>query len=112
LRNKLDAIAIFPSSLNGYLSVMKHLFFIGLSFLCLNVKAQDASLALQKKPILNPQIIDDQWGKVPNGLNVSFASSNARFARELPPKLDLEMRWEAKAWKGEKIHTQLLALDK
>ena len=64
---------------------------------------------MQKKPQLNPQIIDDQWGKVPNGLNVSFASSNARFARELPPKLDLEMMWEAKAWKGEKIHTQLLA---
>jgi hypothetical protein len=88
---------------------MKHLFFIGLSFLCLNVKAQDASLALQKKPVLSSQIIEDQWAKVPNGLNVSFASSNTRFARQLPPKLDLEMMWEAKAWKGEKIHTQLLA---
>ncbi|TCC88996.1 DUF4091 domain-containing protein [Pedobacter hiemivivus] len=87
---------------------MKHLFFICLSFLYLTVKAQDASIALQRKPLLNAQIIDSEWRKVPNGLNVSFASSNTRFARELPPKVNLEKVWEAKAWKGEKIHTQLL----
>jgi len=87
---------------------MKHLFLICLSFLYLNIKAQDVSLALQKKPILNAQIIADEWGKVPNGLNVSFASANTRFARELPPKVELETMWVAKAWKGEKIHTQLL----
>lgn len=88
---------------------MKHLFFICLSFLYLNIKAQDVSLALQKKPELNSQIIDSEWGKTPNGLNVSFASSNTRFARELPPKVALQSKWEAKAWKGEKIHIQLLA---
>lgn len=87
---------------------MKHLFFICLSLLYLNVKAQDVSIALQKKPLLNTQILIAEWGKVPNGLNVSFATSNTRFARELPPKVDLEKVWEAKAWKGEKIHTQVL----
>jgi hypothetical protein len=87
---------------------MKYLFFICLSFLYLTVKAQDASIALQRKPLLNAQIIDNEWRKVSNGLNVSFASSNTRFARELPPKVNLEKAWEAKAWKGEKIHTQML----
>jgi hypothetical protein len=87
---------------------MKHVFFICLSFLCLNIRAQDASLDLQKKPLLNAQIIDNEWGKVPNGLNVSFASANTRFARELPPKMELETVWGTKAWKGEKVHTQLL----
>jgi len=87
---------------------MKHLFLICLSFLFLNIKAQDVSLALQKKPQLAEQIIADEWSKVSNGLNVSFASSNTRFARELPPKVELQSKWEAKAWKGEKIHTQLL----
>ncbi len=87
---------------------MKHLFFIGLSFLYLNTKAQNVSLALQKKAELNTQIIDHEWGKVPNGLNVSFALSNTRYAKELPPKVDLQSMWEAKAWKGEKVHTQLL----
>ncbi len=87
---------------------MKYLYFICLSFLYLGVKAQDASLALQKKPLLNQQIINEEWAKVPNGLNVSFASSNKHFARELPPKVEAAMTWEAKAWKGEKIHTQIL----
>ncbi|WP_222536836.1 DUF4091 domain-containing protein [Pedobacter polysacchareus] len=87
---------------------MKQLFFICLSFLCLNIKAQDASLALQKKPLINPQVLKAEWAKVPNGLNVSFASSNVRFARELPAKVTLEKAWGAKAWKGEKIHTQIL----
>ncbi|MBB2150535.1 DUF4091 domain-containing protein [Pedobacter gandavensis] len=87
---------------------MKHLFFICLSLLCLNIKAQDVSLALQKKPLLSKEIIDQEWAKVPNGLNVSFASSNTRFARELPPKVSIEKTWQAKAWKGEKIHTQIL----
>ncbi|WP_316819161.1 DUF4091 domain-containing protein [Pedobacter nyackensis] len=87
---------------------MKQLFFICLSFFCLNVKAQDVSLALQNKPLLNAKIIGDEWAKVPDGLNLSFASANTRFARELPPKIALEAGWEAKAWKGEKIHTQLL----
>lgn len=87
---------------------MKHLFFICLSFLYFNVKAQDASLALQKKPLVNQQILNEEWGKVPAGLNLSFASSDKRFARELPPKVEIAKSWDAKAWKGEKIHTQLL----
>ncbi|WP_316838465.1 DUF4091 domain-containing protein [Pedobacter gandavensis] len=57
---------------------------------------------------MNQQIINEEWAKVPNGLNVSFASSNKHFARELPPKVEAAMTWEAKAWKGEKIHTQIL----
>jgi hypothetical protein len=87
---------------------MKHLFFICLSFFCLSIKAQDVSLALQKKPLLNDKIINDEWSKVSNGLNVSFASSNTHFARELPPKVNLEKVWEVNAWKGEKINTQIL----
>ncbi|QNK61652.1 DUF4091 domain-containing protein [Pedobacter sp. PAMC26386] len=87
---------------------MKHLFFICLSCLCLNVKAQDISLALQKRTVLNTQIIDDEWLKVPDGLNVSFASDNKHFARELPPKVELQTKWEASVWKGEKINTQVV----
>lgn len=99
---------IFPCYLNDYFRVMKRLLFIFLSFLYLNVIAQDVSLDLQKKPVLNTQIVDSEWRKVSDGLNVSFASSDIRFPKELPPKLELQSVWEAKAWKGEKIHTQLL----
>lgn len=87
---------------------MKHLIFICLSLFCLNVKAQDVSLALQNKPLLSAEIIDDEWAKVPNDINVSFASANTRFARELPPKIDLTTEWQIKAWRGEKIQTQVL----
>lgn len=87
---------------------MKQLFFICLSFLYLGARAQNASLALQKNIKFNTQDISNEWGKVPNGLNVSFASSNTRYARELPPNVESQPIWEAKAWKGEKIHTQLL----
>lgn len=87
---------------------MKYLFFIFLSFFYLNSHAQDVSLALQKKPQLNARILDDEWSKVTNGLKISFASSNVRFARELPPKVAPQPTWRDKAWRGEKIHTQLL----
>ncbi|MBB6499361.1 DUF4091 domain-containing protein [Pedobacter cryoconitis] len=87
---------------------MKYLVFICFSCLCLIARAQDVSLALQKKAPLNSQTIHDEWNKVANGLNVSFASANVRFARELPPKVELQSTWETKAWKGEKIHTQML----
>ncbi|KQC00557.1 hypothetical protein AQF98_12225 [Pedobacter sp. Hv1] len=46
---------------------------------------------------------------VPAKLNVSFASANVHFAKELPPKVSPQKTWTTKAWKGEKIHTQLLA---
>lgn len=87
---------------------MKNLLFLFLCLLYLKVDAQDVSLALQKKPLINEQILTQQWAKVPQGVNVSFASSNIHYAQELPPQLDLQSNWETKAWKGEKVHTQVL----
>ncbi|WP_379089211.1 glycoside hydrolase domain-containing protein [Pedobacter sp. UC225_65] len=84
---------------------MKYLLFIICTCITLNLKAQDVSLALQKKPKLDDPAA---WTGVPAKLNVSFASANMRFAKELPPKVSLQNTWTTKAWKGEKIHTQLL----
>lgn len=39
---------------------------------------------------------------------VSFASSNARFAKDVKPTISPINNWETTAWKGEKIHTQIL----
>ncbi len=88
---------------------MKYLFFIFYACLALNSKAQDASLALQKAPKFDEHTIIHYWIGVPEGLNLSFASANTRFVKELPPKVKSETAWNTKAWKGEKIHTQLLA---
>lgn len=48
------------------------------------------------------------WSKVNPGLQVSFASSNIRFAKEAPPEIAMQKTWSTKAWKGEKINTQVL----
>jgi hypothetical protein len=85
---------------------MKYLFFIFFIGITSNLKSQDVSLALQKKPNLSNA--GKEWNTVPNGLNVSFASSNTRFARALPPQVKLINTWQAKSWKGEKIYTQIL----
>jgi hypothetical protein len=87
---------------------MKYLFLILSACITLNLKAQDVSLALQKQPKLDNHTIEHFWLGVPSGLNISFASADQRFAKELPPKVTLQKSWSTKAWKGEKIHTQLL----
>ena len=69
---------------------------------------QDASLAIQKSNLPDNQTISKQWANTANGLNISFANSNVRFAKEVPPAISIQNTWEAAAWKGEKIHTQLL----
>lgn len=85
---------------------MKNLFFALFIGGTLNLNAQDVSIALQKKPDLSNAT--HAWNSVSNGLNASFASSNTRFAKELPPPVNTTGTWETKAWKGEKIFTQVL----
>ncbi|QIL38341.1 DUF4091 domain-containing protein [Pedobacter sp. HDW13] len=87
---------------------MKYLVIIYLSLFCLDVRSQDVSLSLQKEPQISAQAIINKWTEVSKELNLGFASSDVRYARELPPKGTFQSTWEAKAWKGEKISTQLL----
>ena len=49
-----------------------------------------------------------EWTKISIPVNVSFASDNVRYAKEKIPLAGLLDLWEAKAWKGEKVHTQIL----
>lgn len=49
-----------------------------------------------------------EWNQLKNTINVSFASSNARFAQDQLPQVKPQNEWNAVAWKGEKIHTQIL----
>ncbi|PRZ25271.1 DUF4091 domain-containing protein [Flavobacterium granuli] len=46
--------------------------------------------------------------KKQNPLYISFTSSNSRFAKDLKPAVSPTNNWETTAWKGEKIHTQIL----
>jgi hypothetical protein len=48
------------------------------------------------------------WSQLNNNINVSFASSNTRFAQQQLPQVKQQEEWKAVAWRGEKVHTQIL----
>ncbi|RYE13296.1 MAG: hypothetical protein EOP45_21410, partial [Sphingobacteriaceae bacterium] len=91
---------------------MKKLLLIVCSLLTHVAIAQDVSLALQKKPDISPLQVTSQWSKVGKNTTVSFATSSKRFAQELPPDIKENDMWTASAWKGEKVHTQILLWSK
>jgi hypothetical protein len=57
----------------------------------------------------NPAKTDPaEWSDLSKDVNVSFASDNVRYPKEKTPG-DLKQKvWEVSAWKGEKVHTQIL----
>ncbi|MEO5648660.1 MAG: glycoside hydrolase domain-containing protein, partial [Ginsengibacter sp.] len=86
---------------------------ICLSFFMLSgLQAQDVSLALQKKPVLNPGVELAQWNSMKNNVQVSFANSNTRYARDIFPAINQQNNFTLTAWKGEKIHTQIIVWGK
>lgn len=87
---------------------MKFSLFILTLLTAATVNAQDASLAIQKVPKLSTEATAAQWANVPAGLNLSFASSNQRFAREVPPAVNNSKSWNFNGWKGESLNTQFL----
>lgn len=67
--------------------------------------AQDVSLTLQKEPPMSPAEKAARW-KIVNGLQVSFASSNKRYAQDRVPDIAEKSTETLVAWKGERIHAQ------
>ena len=77
------------------------------------VIAQDLSYSKPEhryyKELPNPVKTNMQeWAKVNRDINVSFASDNVRYAKEKVPLTNVKDTWEVKAWRGEKVHTQIL----
>lgn len=94
---------------------MKHILFIILLSFAISGKAQpkkapDLSLALQKKADLKDA--DAKWNALTSNLNVSFATTDKRFPRELPAEVEQSKLWDVVAWKGEKVHTQIVLSSK
>ncbi|MFT3704529.1 MAG: DUF6067 family protein [Agriterribacter sp.] len=48
------------------------------------------------------------WAKMTKPIEVSFAASDIRYPKDEVPVKGIEQQWKAVAWKGEKVHTQLL----
>ncbi len=76
------------------------------------VFAQDASFSQPGKDFYqelpNPANTPvEEWSKVTREINAGFASDNIRYPKERVPQVSSE-DWNITAWKGEKVHTQIL----
>jgi len=54
----------------------------------------------------------EEWSKISKPVNVSFASDNERYAKEKVPFSSEKTTWYGTAWRGEKVHAQILVWTK
>jgi len=54
----------------------------------------------------------EEWKALKSEVSVSFANSNIRYPQNNVPKISFQKQWSVMAWKGEKVHTQLLVWTK
>lgn len=95
---------------------MKKLLIIILALAGSTLYAQDQSFSKPGKMLYqelpNPAKTPvETWEKVKADVNVSFASDNVRYPKEQVPAIS-SFEWTTKAWKGEKVHTQILVWTK
>lgn len=57
-------------------------------------------------------VIAEEWNKMQESFYVSFADDNTRYPKKSVPLIDIKDIWTIKAWKGEKVHTQILVWTK
>lgn len=53
-------------------------------------------------------MFSQEWKNLKSPINISFANSNVRFAQDKIPQVPQQNHWEVTAWKGEKVHAQVL----
>ncbi|WP_207513684.1 DUF4091 domain-containing protein [Longitalea luteola] len=70
--------------------------------------AQDASLAVRSQNAMVASRGTTSANKSRSPVFVSFASSSVRFKKEMPADIKQQTAWQISAWKGEKVHTQLV----
>lgn len=95
---------------------MRKLLFFAILLSGCTTATQDMSYSLDGKTFYNelpnPVTADiAQWSALSSDVNVSFASDNVRYPKEEVPLVSSD-EWAARAWRGEKIHTQILVWTK
>ncbi len=95
---------------------MNKLLFLAAWLISSTLVAQDMSYSVPDKTFYhelpNPAItLVEEWSKVQADINVSFASDNVRYPKEKVPAIS-SADWNVTAWKGEKVHTQILVWSK
>lgn len=93
---------------------MKKIFLIVPAMLCAALlSGQDKSYSTEgnryfTEAVLPPASADANWKTLRQPVTVSFGGSNTRYAKEKVPHITIRKNWNTTAWKGEKVHTQLL----
>jgi hypothetical protein len=95
---------------------MKNLIVFALCLAGNTLFAQDMSFSKPGKQLYkelpNPARTPvEEWSKVTSDINVSFGSDNVRYPKEKVPPVS-SGEWSTTAWKGEKVHTQILVWSK
>jgi|WetSurMetagenome_2_1015567.scaffolds.fasta_scaffold42827_2 hypothetical protein len=95
---------------------MRKLSVLTICLFCSTLFAQDLSFSKSGKNVYqeltNPaKTSAEEWSKVTSDINVSFASDNIRYPKERVPSVSSE-NWIVTAWKGEKVHSQILVWTK
>jgi hypothetical protein len=95
---------------------MRKIIIILICLFSINSFAQDLSFSKPGKNVYrelpNPAVTPvEQWSKVKGEINVSFADDNVRYPKEQVPDVSSK-EWIITAWKGEKVHTQILVWTK
>jgi hypothetical protein len=92
---------------------MRKVLFIATLLLCNLTFAQDRShsrpgdLYYEELPDPHPDP-DAEWSMLRKKINVSFADDNVRYPKKKVPSITPQKAWNTVAWKGEKVHTQIL----
>lgn len=74
--------------------------------LCLN--AQDLSLSLQQPEQVSQAVKSAEWSKLSQQLNAAFGSTNQRYQADRVPSSGIQSSDTLIAWRGERVHAQLL----
>ena len=93
----------------------RSIFLIVLSFNVVISFSQKSNTAVSFKSLdfsepRDPKPVDKTaWNNLPASVLISFASDDVRYEKTIPPPVPvIQTQWIVTAWKGEKVHTQLL----
>ncbi len=74
---------------------------------CALAQKQVAETQFTELPDPTNDVLSD-WSSVPDGLSVSYATIDQRFAKHIAPAINIEATHTIRGWKGERLSAQLL----
>ena len=91
---------------------MKHLIIFSLCFLCHNFCFSQDPGDYAELTDTKPHDDETVWNKLPSSPQISWGSTDVRYAKLDVPVLAKATTWKTKAWKGERINAQAVVWTK